>query len=142
MAQLDVTTIQRGLSVWASRTGDPSPGAVDGAWGPRTLRAYEAFVGALASERSLNAETVMRSVRELEHGRRIAPVPEALANDLAILADQYAGAPPSSPSTSQGPRAPTPPLVRRGGGVQWGTALGLALGAAVVGGAAWWLLKD
>ncbi len=135
MSQISVARVQQALTVQAARTGAPSPGAVDNAWGPRTHVALKAFLADLPPDvrDGLYADLLRVPARA-----STLDLPAGIVAELEELARAYR-APAPTPTRP----APTPapvPVVRRSSGLA--VVAGLAVGALAVGGLAWWWLRD
>lgn len=155
---LPVAAIQRALAALsaASPAEVPSPGAIDGIWGPRTQASLEAWFGTeFPPSVEFQIDVWRRGTRapdqdwisvEVLAGSPASPPLASLASQglgMTIGQAQRLAVPaaPRQQSTAVTP-APSPAPVmlvnnRRSG---WFWVLG-ALGAAAVGGLAWWWFK-
>jgi len=166
---LAVVTIQRGLTVIhdediRSREPNPvpSPGSVDGIWGPRTMESLWTYISSSWGLAGDDLTAYMLELREVPARAASAPVPLVAVRQLSERAARYqgsgAGSSPFAPVGSEESNAPSreqidqivigpaldPVLADVSEPAGIGTAAKIALGVlalGAVGGAIYWIAK-
>lgn len=143
MSEISVARVQQALQVVAADGFTLSPGPVDNAWGERTHAALKNY---LANQGRLGLTPIPPEALAALYGH-LARVPARasvldLPADIAADLDARARRHPGGSVSTRTPAAPTVPIVpvQRSSGLA--VAAGLAVGALVVGGLAWWFLRD
>lgn len=147
---ISLTTVQQALT--AMHTEDPgrvpSPGRVDGTWGPITEASFEAWVDAYASHIPGQVDVDVSGERG---SQALSISPESLEAALRLAANRYVGGGAATPRPSTSTRRPRPeeagPVPEAGHELavrgmtmpRWGWwALGAAALVGVVGFVWWW----
>jgi hypothetical protein len=107
--EISVTVVQRGL---VSAGTQPSPGTVDGLWGPNTYESLRSFIAQVAPGLGLDAARALApaggvALRDVPARNRAVTLPNAVASRLESLSGSYR-APSSSSSSSSSSAATTP----------------------------------
>lgn len=138
---ISVDVLQRGILGYRQSVDSsvPSPGRVDGAWGPVTHEALRGYVATVAPRFGLDAAVVLAPLRSVPARARTVELNDMIAATLTDMAASYRAPAPIVPTT---PAPGTPPATRPtmtparvGGGSGLAVGAGVVVGLLVVGGA-------